>query len=118
MLENLNSFTGTEHWYRYSPLFHNVLITDGVKYVADEAGAYWLADLISSHLASVKDGFAIAQLKKRDDDEWDFFLVDDLPPNDTYAYQRIAYSDFPLEEIKLYVIHDGQNWTILLPSEY
>jgi hypothetical protein len=39
-------FTGSEHWYRHS-LNHNVLYTDGAKYVADEGGAYWLLDEIA-----------------------------------------------------------------------
>lgn len=35
----LSHFTETEHYYR---LNRRCLITDGAKYLADEAGAYWL----------------------------------------------------------------------------
>ncbi len=36
---------GSEHWCRH-PLVREVLFTDGAKYVADQAGAYWLVDAI------------------------------------------------------------------------
>src|SRR5882757_828930 len=45
-LHELAQFTGTEHWYRHA-LNRNVLFTDGAKYVADQAGAYWLLDEIA-----------------------------------------------------------------------
>lgn len=123
ILETLTLFTGTERWYRYSPLFPNVLLTDGAKFIADECGAYWLMDVIGSHLPAVKragERFAIAVLAKKTPYEggWYFHLVDDIPSNVTYARQDIEFSDFPLDEIKLYVIDDGEHVTILLPSEY
>jgi hypothetical protein len=37
---------GTEHWHRHG-LARSVCFTDGVKYVADQAGAYWLVDIIA-----------------------------------------------------------------------
>jgi hypothetical protein len=43
---DLRQFTGTELWYRHS-LNRNVLYTDGVRYVADKGGAYWLIDEIA-----------------------------------------------------------------------
>jgi hypothetical protein len=42
----LRQFTGSEHWYRHG-LVRTVVFTDGAKYVADEAGAYWLLDTIA-----------------------------------------------------------------------
>ena len=38
-------FTGSETFYRYG-LTGDALFTEGVKYVADRAGAYWLLDAI------------------------------------------------------------------------
>jgi hypothetical protein len=35
----LSHFTGAEHYYR---LNRQCLVTDGAKYLADEADAYWL----------------------------------------------------------------------------
>ena len=120
---DLSQFTGTEQWHRYSTLlFPNVLLTDGAKYVAEEAGAYWLMDMISSHLPAVRktdSHFAIAQLVKGKKGA-KFMLLPDIPCDDheVFATQKIEYTDFPLDEIKFYVSYDGQSWTILLPSEY
>jgi hypothetical protein len=43
---DLAQFTGSEQWYRHG-LVRKVLFTDGAKYVADTAGAYWLIDEIA-----------------------------------------------------------------------
>ena len=114
----LAQFTGTEEYHRFSPLFRNVLLTDGAKYLAEECGAYWLMDVIASHLPSVKDHFAIAILTKTEGDKAFFTLQDDVPFKTLFAHQTIKFTDFPLDEIKLYVIRDGEHWVILLPSEY
>ncbi len=46
---DLSGFTGTDHYYRWSSLFRNCLLTDGTHYLAETAGAYWLMDAIASH---------------------------------------------------------------------
>lgn len=42
----MNQFTGSEHWYRFG-IVPGITCTDGAKYVADTAGAYWLLDEIA-----------------------------------------------------------------------
>lgn len=42
----MSQFTGSEHWYRHG-LVPSITFTDGAKYVADAAGAYWLLDEIA-----------------------------------------------------------------------
>lgn len=123
ILAELPNFYETDQWHRYSPvLFPNVLLTDGALFIAESCDAYWLMDVISSHLPSVKDTFAIAQLFRVNyygrSDAATFYIVDDVPPNTTWAEQDVEYTDFPLDEIKFYVSYDGENWVILLPSEY
>src|ERR1700730_15173147 len=44
--DDLTQFTGSEHWYRHA-MVRDVLYTDGVQYVAETAGAYWLIDEIA-----------------------------------------------------------------------
>ncbi len=44
---DLGQFTGTEHYYRHG-LFRNVVYTDGVQFLAEEAAAYWLIDAIAA----------------------------------------------------------------------
>lgn len=42
--EELDQFIGgAAQWYRH-PLNRKALYTDGVKYLAEKAGAYWLVD--------------------------------------------------------------------------
>lgn len=117
--EDLTQFTGTERYYRWNPMIRAVL-TDGAKFLADHVQAFWLMDVIGSYLPRVKDTFAIAWLYKIKD-EWCFRLLSDFPiADDTveWAHQKILYSDFPLDEVKLYVVNDGTQWVIMLPSEY
>jgi hypothetical protein len=113
---DLSGFTGTENYYRYSPLFRNFILTDGTKFLADEAGAYWLIDAIASHVGSYKkDTFAVATLQKQSDG---WLLTIDDGNGRLYVKQEIEFSDFPLDAIKLYVCKQDNMWVILLPSEY
>ena len=115
ILAELPNFYGTEQWHRYSPvLFPNILLTDGVLFIAESCDAFWLMDVISSHLTSVRkagDTFAVALLTKDcvNGSSALFALQDDVPPNVTYATQAISYTDFPLDEIKFYVSVDGDD---------
>jgi hypothetical protein len=43
---DLSQFTGTENYYRHP--FGKALFTDGVKYFAETAGAYWFIDIFPS----------------------------------------------------------------------
>ena len=113
----LRQFTGTEAWHRHAP---KVLLTDGTKYLAEECGAYWLMDVIASHIQSVPkdETFTVAQLTVNPMNKAFFTLADDSPATKIYANQSINHTDFPLDEVKLYVIREGDEWVILLPSEY
>ena len=121
ILAELPNFYGTEQYHMYNPvLFPNVLLTEGAVFIADSCDAFWLMDVISSHIPSIKkagDTFAVARLAVGHSSAL-FSLTDDTPPNVTYATQAIEYTDFPLDEIKFYVIWGGEHWVILLTSEY
>ena len=111
----LRQFTGTEQWYRHG-IVRDVLFTDGAKYVADQAGAYWLLDeiaLAQRYEKSVADeAFQLWKLKV-DPDYTATLTCEDGNGNAVYS-KAIPYTDFPLPEIALYFT-DG---VILLPSEY
>jgi len=32
--------------------------------------------------------------------------------------QAVAYTDFPLDDITLWLVRDDQHWILMLPSEY
>lgn len=110
---------GSENWYQHSinPRFR---YTDGVKLLADKAGAYWLLDAIVSHQTSKQirssrslQEFQLWELKVNPDQSCVLTCRadSDIPP---VVAQSIEYTDFPLDYIKLYV-EDG---VILLPSEH
>jgi len=91
-----------------------VLYTDGVRYLAEEAGAYWLLDVIASYQPQLGDvEFQVWKLEKQANNSALVYAVEDegKPP---LVEQEIPYTDFPFEEYKLYC----QNTVILLPSEY
>lgn len=109
----LSQFIGTEQWYRHG-VNKNVLYTDGIKYVAEVAGAYWLIDEI-----------ALAQwhpaLKAQEFQVWRLFVANGAARlvaddgNDVEIVSReIEFTDFPLPEIKFYFA----GGVLMLPSEY
>jgi hypothetical protein len=112
---DLAGFTGTGTWWRH-PLFRGFTYTDGVQYVAEKAGAYWLIDAILSHQI---DPRAKAE-------EFQFWTLQRLPKGgatltmtdgnteDPIICQRIEYTDFPMDKIRLYLTDN----VLLLPSEY
>ena len=112
-LADLAQFTGTENYYKYHG---GLVLTDGIKYLADQAGAYWLLDIVASYqrkLAGV--GFQLWRIEtcglgnksavvtcREDSDQPDI------------VKQEIEYTDFPLDSFEFYVIDN----VILLKSEY
>lgn len=101
---------GSEHIYRYL----NSLVTEGIMFLAEKANSYWLLDLVISHQTN-------PILKNEEFQVWKLFRVGDEwratadDGNDNILVsQDIAFSDFPLDEIKLYFTNN----TLLLPSEY
>lgn len=114
LTQTLPQFTGTERYYH---LYPGLLLTDGAKYLADEAEAYWLLDVIWSHLPRVpKDEWFVCAKLERQSDSATFTLGDGN--GEVYASQVIPYTDFPLAEITLYAAKQDNVWVVLLPSEY
>lgn len=112
---DLMQFTGSGRWYRHA-INRAVLFTDGAKYVADTAGAYWLLDEIAliqpydKRVAS--EGFQVWQLDVRPDQTAELTCEDGN--GHTVFKKQIGFTDFPLEGITLWFTGN----TILLPSEY
>lgn len=112
--EDLRQFTGTEYWYRH-PFNRNILYTDGVKYVADTAGAYWLIDEIT--FAQMKKKIAAQPFQhwklKVKPNATAKLTCEDGNYNVVYT-KKLSFTDFPLEEISIFFTDN----VILLPSEY
>lgn len=116
ILAELPQFYGTEDYHKWSHLFPSFVLTDGAKYLAEAAGAYWLMDAVCSHLAKHTDTFVVATLTRETTNIWSLSLDDGN--GNIFATQTIEYSDFPLDGIKLYVCRQEDLWVIMLPSEY
>jgi hypothetical protein len=112
---DLRQFTGSECWYRHA-LVRDILFTDGAKYLADEAGAYWLLDEIALaqkfNARVAAEAFQLWTLTVTPD-HTATLACEDGNGKPVFA-KAIEYTDFPLPKIQLYYT----DRTILLPSEY
>lgn len=112
---NLQMFTGTEEYHRFSPLFRNIVLTDGAKYLADNAKCYWLMDIIASLKVVPQcknEGFLTCDFKLNEGGGG-VFTASNGSKKMLYK-QEIESTDFPIKELRLYFIDN----VILLPSEY
>jgi hypothetical protein len=112
---DLACFTGTETWYRHG-LNSKILFTDGAKYVADTAGAYWLLDeiaLAQPYEPSIAaQGFQVWKLTVRPD-KTALLTCGDGNGRTVYT-KEISFTDFPLDEITFFFTEN----VIYLPSEH
>ena len=108
-------FTGSTRWYRHG-LVPAITFTDGAKYIADAASAYWLLDEIA--LAQRFEGkvaaeeFQVWKLTVNDDDRATLVCEDG---NDNIVFTKaIEFTDFPKEGVTLWFANN----VIYLPSEH
>ena len=111
----LKSFVGTTRYYRHWAGL--LLYTDGVKFLADEAKAYWLIDSIVFAQSRAQRDKALREFQM-----WELFvrtsggasLVCSRDSEDEAFRIEIPATDFPMEYFKLYV----EARVLLLPSEH
>jgi len=111
----MSQFTGSGHWYRFG-LDPRITCTDGAKYVADTAGAYWLLDEIALAQRFEKsvaaEEFQVWKLTVKPDNSANLACEDG---NDNVVFGKaIAFTDFPKEGVALWFAND----VIYLPSEH
>lgn len=111
---NLAHFTGTENYYAFSPVNRNLVMTDGVKYLAENAKCYWLLDIVASldwePSCKGKEHLTCKFTKKG---EGGTFVAENGNGKALYT-QELEYTDFPLEKVTIWKIDN----VVLLPSEY
>jgi Family of unknown function (DUF6876) len=112
---DLSQFTGSETWYRHS-LVRNVTYTQGVQYMAETGGAYWLIDKIATNQLDKrirKEEFQVWKLRLDKEGNGATLRAEDGNGHVVHN-ERIDYTDFPLPEIDVWFTDN----VILLPSEY
>ena len=110
----LSHFTVTERYYRIS---RRHLLTDGTKYLAEEAECFWMMDAVASHLSEIgtADWFVLVRVTVQGTRAT---MAYEDGNGREHARQEIPFTDFPLTEQTLYACWDGEHWVIMLPSEY
>ena len=114
LLAELAQFTGTQ---TYTRITRRHLLTDGARYLADQAECYWLMDAVASHLDEIgtQDWFVLVRLELQGTTAT---LIYEDGNGHEHARQAIPYTDFPLDAIQLYACWDTEHWVIMLPGEY
>ncbi|PZU13460.1 MAG: hypothetical protein DI622_14110 [Chryseobacterium sp.] len=110
--EFYNHFIGTENYYRY-PL--GLLLTDGVKAVANEEKCYWLLDAIASYQFEEKfknQEFQVWKIQRVEETKFKLSATDGNKK--ILVTQDIEYSDFFFSEFTIWKEGD----VLLLPSEH
>jgi hypothetical protein len=111
----MSQFTGSEHWYRFG-IVPDITCTDGAKYVADTAGAYWLLDEIALAQKYVKEvaaqEFQVWKLTVKEDNS--ATLVCEDGNYNTVFSKPIPFTDFPKDGVTLWFADN----VIYLPSEH
>lgn len=110
----LRQFTGSEQVF-YNQPFRQYRYTEGVQYLAEKTGAYWLLDHIFANqmLDVLKcQPFQVWKITVNDDQSARISVEDGNDHELTFFL--LGYTDFPLAEFSLWFIDE----TLLLPSEY
>lgn len=110
----LQQFTGSETFYK-ATLFPKFIYTEGVKYLAEKAGAYWLLDYIFIHQTlSVLKGQSFQVWKLTVKESHSATLIVEDGNDQQLTTFAIPFTDFPLEEFTLWLVDN----TLMLTSEY
>jgi len=113
----LGMFTGSCTMERWSMLFPDIM-TEGMKYLAESVGAYWLLDIVGSYQPklrrsdfqlwkiSVKNNKAVVTMREDTDEK-------------PLVTQKIGYTDFPEGSFEFYACRNARgNVTVMLKGEY
>ncbi len=109
---DLEQFTGTETWWKHA--LSGYTYTDGIKYLAEKAQAYWLIDkilIITRYKKKLQEwGSWTLTVNK---DKTALLVCDDGNGNKLFS-EKIDYTTFPLEKVSVWF----ENGVLILPSEH
>lgn len=110
---DLRQFTGSEQVFRHS-LMRRITYTEGVQYLAEKGGAYWLLDKVATlqlDRTMRAEEFQVWKLAVADNKA--VLTMEDGNDRELYR-EQIEFTDFPLPEVRLFF----RDNVIMLPSEY
>ena len=93
------------------------LLTDGARYLAEEAGAFWLMDAAASYLIELGTDDWFVHIQLRVTGSTALLMLEDGNGH-VRAQQQIPCTDFPMPEQTLFACLDSEHWVIMLPREY
>ena len=121
--DGLAQFTGTDGYAKYPG---GLLLTDGIRFLAENAGAFWLLDVIASYQPRCRRDPMLRDMQfwtlKRVPDTSKAVVTCDDGDGHVKITQKIPFTDFPLAEVKIWVelgSADGVNphYVVMLPGE-
>jgi len=145
---DLAHFNGSGVFHQINPFIDLVIGTDGIKYVATEMNACWLVTDIATtafYLALYIKGMSsrndlenssiVTHLATREEltaellqmQFWTLEVKEDRTAvvecradsgRPVAVRMEYTFTDFPLDEFRIWVANNGQGMTLLLPSEY
>ena len=108
--QSLFHFHGTDHWYMFEPT-EQLLLTDGTRFFAEKAEAYWLMNEMGYEYLKLKDKeyFVMVVVTNEETDADRLATLEFTDGN-----YKISNFDLPLGVWKFYI----ENNVIHLPSEH
>lgn len=111
---DLSGFYGTDNYYKHP--FTRSVYTDGVKYFAEQAGAYWFLDVVLTEWDALvrREGFLTITLRVSRGSA----VIDVSDGNGSYVKPRhIDYTDCPDGDYRFFFVA-GEPCVLMLSSEY
>ena len=119
---DLRQFTGSESFYRHW-CNRAFIYTEGVHYVAEQGGAYWLIDEIALTIRHEP------QVARERFQHWTLTVAEDHTAtldcddgNRREVFRKaLTFTDFPLARIEFFACENEfgpGHFTLMLPSEY
>jgi hypothetical protein len=99
----------------------SLLLTEGVVFMAQTAGAHWLTDVVASYVHDARarqEEFQMWRLMASTINRTGVITIADGDGDAAIVTQLLDYTDFSLVEITVQLVREGARWIMLLPSEY
>lgn len=111
--DQLRDYNCSDNFYKYN---FGLIITDGVKTLAEKFECWWFIDIVASYQPQLKhEEFQVWKLTKNEDDS--ALVTCENGNGIILKKQRIEWTDFSASEGTVW-IEAGEAWVCLLPSEH